>query len=190
MDAQTLKIIGEIIGVIAIAEGFLIFLSSKREKIIFFKFVSDLLCLLNQLLIGGYTGAILNGVAAGREFVFYNRDKKKWASSRLWLFFFMSITLISPTMSLVSGKEGWYAVLPAIGSCAAVIGFYSRYPNVTRYISFITNSLWLWYDILVNNVSAAVSCVILLLSAIVGTVMMLVRKRREAKPEQQSESIE
>ena len=179
MNGQTLKLIGEIIGVVAIAEGFFIFLSNKREKIIFFKFISDLLWMTNQLFIGGYTGALLNGIAMGRESVFYNRDKKKWASSRLWLFFFLAVTLISPTVSLLSGGEGWYAILPAIGSSASVVGFYSRRPNVTRYLSFIVNSLWLWYNVIINNVSAAISCVILLLSALVGTVMMLIQKKRE-----------
>ena len=179
MDTETLKIIGEIVGAIAIAEGFFIFLSSKREKIIIFKFISDLLWLINQLLIGGYTGAVLNGIAAGRECVFYNRDKKKWATSRLWLFFFLAVTLVSPTISLVSGGEGWYAILPAIGSCASVIGFDSRHPNIMRYMSFVVNTLWRCYNVIINNVSATVSCVILLLSALIGTVNMLVQKKRE-----------
>jgi hypothetical protein len=88
-------------------------------------------------------------------------------------------------MSLINGKEGWYAILPAMGSMAAVIGFYSRRPNVTRYISFLANGLWLAYNIIIRNVSASVSGVILLLSATVGTVTMLLQRRRlkgEAMP--------
>ena len=187
MDAQTMKLIGEIIGIVAIIEGFFIFLSSKREKILIFKFISDALWVINQLLIGGYTGALLNGIAMGRETVFYNRDKRKWASTPVWLVVFMVITAISPVMSLASGKEGWYAILPALGSMAAVLGFYVRRPALTRYISFLANGLWLCYNIIIRNVSATVSGVILLLSAAVGTVMMLIQQRR-LKKEQISES--
>lgn len=179
------KLIGEIIGVVAIIEGFLIFLSSKRERILVFKFISDALWTVNQLMLGGYTGALLNGIAMGREVVFYNRDKRKWASLIVWPVLFMIITAVSPMMSLINGKEGWYAILPAMGSMAAVIGFYSRRPNVTRYISFLANGLWLAYNIIISNVSASVSGVILLLSATVGTVTMLVQRgrlKREASP--------
>jgi hypothetical protein len=172
------KLIGEIIGVVAIIEGFLIFLSSKRERILVFKFISDALWTVNQLMLGGYTGALLNGIAMGREVVFYNRDKRKWASLIVWPVLFMIITAVSPMMSLINGKEGWYAILPAMGSMAAVIGFYSRRPNVTRYISFLANGLWLAYNIIISNVSASVSGVILLLSATVGTVTMLVQRGR------------
>ena len=189
MDAQTMKLIGEIIGIVAIIEGFFIFLSSKREKILIFKFISDALWVINQLLIGGYTGALLNGIAMGRETVFYNRDKRKWASTPVWLVVFMVVTAISPVMSLASGKEGWYAILPALGSMAAVVGFYVRRPALTRYISFLANGLWLCYNIIIRNVSATVSGVILLLSAAVGTVMMLIQQR-QLKKEQISEPTE
>ncbi len=178
MNAETMKLIGEIIGIVAIVEGFFIFLSSKREKILIFKFISDALWVVNQLLIGGYTGALLNGIAMGREMVFYNRDKHKWASSPVWLIVFMIVTAISPVVSLVSGKEGWYAILPALGSMAAVVGFYVRRPALTRYISFLANGLWLVYNIIIRNISASVSGVILLLSAAVGTVLMLVQQRK------------
>lgn len=178
MNTETMKLIGEIIGIVAIIEGFFIFLSSKREKILIFKFISDALWTVNQLLIGGYTGALLNGIAMGRETVFYNRDKRKWASAPAWLAVFMVITAVSPMMSLISGKEGWYAILPALGSMAAVIGFYVRRPALTRYISFLANGLWLCYNVIIRNISASISGVILLLSAIVGTVMMLVQAHR------------
>ena len=169
MNAEVLKIIGECIGVVAIIEGFFIYLGNKRERILIFKFISDFLWMCNQLCLGGYTGAFLNFVAMGRETVFYNRDKRKFAKSVLWLYFFLAVTAITPLTSLLSGKEGWYAILPALGSIAAVIGFYSRRPSVTRYTSFAANGLWLVYDLIIGNVSASVSCTILLLSALVGT---------------------
>ncbi len=184
---NTVKLIGEIIGIVAILEGFLIFLSSKREKILLYKFISDAFWTVNQLLLGGYTGAFLNALGMGREAVFYNRDKRKWASSPLWLWFFLAVTAASPIVSMVSGKEGAYALLPALGSIFAVIGFYSRNPAFTRSISFLANGLWLVYNIWIHNYSASVSGVILLLSAAVGTVHAWRQKRRSEKQEIEEE---
>ena len=179
MSSETLKIIGECIGFVAVVEGFFIFLGNKRERILVFKFISDFLWLLNQLCLGGYTGAMLNFVAMGRETVFYDRDKRKFAKSVLWLYFFLAVTAISPLISLFGGKEGWYAILPALGSMAAVIGFYSRRPTVTRSVSFLANGLWLAYDVIISNVTAALSSAILLLSALVGTARYLWQHRKK-----------
>ncbi len=172
------KLVGEIIGYVAVAEGFLIFLSSRRDRILIFKFIADMLWTFNHLLLGTYTGAFLNALAMGRETVFYNRDKRKWASTKLWLVFFLIVTAISPMYSLISGKEGWYAILPAVGSLAAVIGFYSRSANMSRYIGFFANGVWLIYNVINKNIPASISGVILLASGVVGTVLMLLQRRR------------
>ena len=180
MTTEQLKLIGEIIGFVAIGENFFIFLSNRREHILIFKFISDILWGINNLLLGGITGAILNLVAMGRETVFFNRDKRKWASSSIWLVVFLAITAVSPVISLVSDKEGWYAILPALGSMAAVIGFYSRKPAITRYISFVANGLWLVYAVFVWNVSSIVCNIVLLTSAVIGTILAAVNKRKAA----------
>jgi hypothetical protein len=65
------------------------------------------------------------------------------------------------------------------GSVAAVIGFYSRRPAFTRYTSFAANGLWLAYDVIVGNITATVSCAILLLSALVGTLRALWQQKTE-----------
>lgn len=189
MSAETLRLIGEIVGIVAIVEGFFIFLSSKRERILIFKFISDILWVINLFLLGAYTGALLNGIAMGRETVFYNRDKRKWASSWIWLAFFLTVTAISPMYSLISGKEGWYAILPALGSMAAVVAFYSRRPALTRYIGFFANGLWMIYNIICRNVTASISSAILISSGIVGTVLMLAQRRRLKREAQPSENI-
>jgi hypothetical protein len=181
MNPETLKLIGEIIGFVAIGENFLIFLSNRRERILIFKFISDVLWAANNILLGGYTGAILNVVAMGRETVFYNRDKRRWASSPIWLAVFLLVTAVSPVMSLISGKEGWYAILPALGSMAAVIGFYSRKPAITRYVSFLANGLWLIYAVFVHNISSIVCNIVLLTSAVTGLILAYVNKKRIEK---------
>ena len=181
MDAETLRLIGEIIGWVAVAEGFLIFLSNKREHILIFKFIDDILWATSLFLLGNYTGAILNAIGMGREVVFYNRDKRKWASGKIWLVFFLLATAVSPMYSLISGKEGWYAILPAIGSIAAVIGFYSRSAEFSRYIGFFANGVWMIYNIICKNTPAIISSSILLLSGLIGTIWVLIHKHRLKK---------
>ena len=181
MDTETLRLIGEIIGWVAVAEGFLIFLSNRRDRILMFKFIDDALWSVSFLLTANYTGAILNAIGMGREVVFYNRDKRKWASGKIWLVFFLVATAVSPMYSLISGKEGWYAILPAIGSIAAVIGFYSRSAEFSRYIGFFANGIWMVYNIICGKIPAITSSAILLLSGLIGTIWVLIHKHRLKK---------
>ncbi|MBQ8894820.1 MAG: YgjV family protein [Clostridia bacterium] len=172
-----LKLIGEGIGLIAIIEGFMIYYSSTRERILLFKFISDALWFFNLVLLGGYTGALLNLIAMGRETVFYFRDKKKWASTPLWLAVFLFITAASPVFSLISGREGWYALFPAAGSMLGVIAFYQKKPAATRAVGFFSQALWLIYACFIRNYSSAVCNAVLLASAVAGTVRAGVKNK-------------
>ncbi len=178
---EQMKLIGEIIGIIAVIEGFLIYLSNKRGKILILKFISDALWVANMSLVGGYTGAVLNSLCMCREFVFYNRDKHKWASSPLWLVVFMILTASSPIVSMAMGKEGLFAILPAVGSMAAVVGYYHKKPSIMRYISIFANGCWLVYNIIITNYSGVVNGIILISSALVGMIIVFIKKAKEKK---------
>lgn len=178
MNAEVFKIIGEAVGVIATCEGFFIYFSPTREKILIFKFISDALWFINLLCLGGYTGALLNIVAMGRETVFYNRDRYEICKNRLWLPFFMVATAASPLISLLSGKEGLYALLAAAGSMLGVIAFYQRDPNITRAVGFFAQLLWLGYAIFIRNYSSAVCNSVLIISAVVGTFRALYHRKK------------
>ena len=69
-------LLGNIIGYIAIAENIFIFLSVRRERVLIFKLISDVLWALNMAFLSvdnraNLTGAILNVIGIFREIVFY-----------------------------------------------------------------------------------------------------------------------
>ena len=186
MDSEFFKISGEAIGAIATVIGFFIYYSATRERILIFKFVSDALWFLNLLFLGGYTGAILNLIGMCRETVFYNRGKRAFADCPIWLPLFLIVTAISPIHSLVSGNEGLYALLPAVGSMLAVIAFYQKKPSHTRCIGFFSQLLWLIYAIFILNYSSIVCNSVMIVSAIVGSLRELWRGRKSAARERET----
>lgn len=179
VDASVLRLCGEIVGAVAIAEGFLIYFSKTKERMLICKFLSDFLWLVNLLCLGGWTGALLNAIAMGRETVFYLRDRKPLFAKRFWLWLFLAVTLISPAISLVKGDEGLFALLPAFGSAFAVFAFYHRDPAFTRRVGLLSQVLWLLYAIGIHNVSSAVCNGVLILSALCGMARQALANRRE-----------
>lgn len=174
-----LELFAQVLGLLGIGISLLIYAGRTRSRILVCKFISDVLWFGNYFLIGAYTGALLNVIAMGRETVFYNRETKKWASHRAWLYVFIVLTLLSPILELVKiGGFAWGPLLPAAGSILAVISFYSRRPRVMRYFGFASQIFWLVYGILLVNVTSILCCTFTILSAVIGMIREWTAKKK------------
>ncbi len=183
---DSLYIIGEAFGFAALIEGIFIFISLDKRRILKMKFVSDFLWVINMLCLGAYTGAMLNAVGMIREAIFLQRDRKKFASHIIWLPIFMLLTLLSPTIELLStGSLDPMAIFPTVGSMTMVVGLYQKNTNHIRFYSFAAMSLWLVYAISIGNISGMISNSIVLVSIIIGIVRYFADKRLNEKGKKQ-----
>ena len=154
----------------------------KRETILKLKIVGDALNMVQSGMIGATMGMVLNFILVFRNIVFLQRGKKKWASHFFWLPFFLLVVAVSPTVSIVLGKEPWWlAIMPAAGSVITAIGYFQMNPNVTRYLAFIGSLPWLGYYILSHNLGGTLAEIILLTSLMVAIVVHLFENRREKR---------
>ena len=174
-NATPLYLIGQILGLVIAAISFFIYYAKKRSQILLSKLATDVLNVIQQAMIGAYTGSILNVVAIFREIVFYNRTRHKWASYKLWLFLFVVLMGASPFLTWA----GPISILPALGSALAVVGFYLKNPTHTRIIGIFAHGLWLIYTVVTFNVGAILQNVILITSAIIGLIRDFIDKRKE-----------
>ena len=161
-----IEVWGQIVGYIAMAVSFAIFISTKRSRILLTKTIADSLWALNMLLIGSYTGALISCVNIARGAIFYQRGKRKWADSYIWLAVFLMATLISPIITWA----GPISILPALGSGVAVIGYFNKNPRITRFIALFVQVAWISYDILIFNIPKLVADGLVFVSAIIGMV--------------------
>lgn len=159
-----MKDIGTIIGWIAAAICLLLYVSKKRERIFAIKLSTDFLWITNMLLLGLYTGLVVQAIAVGRSLVFSQRGKAKWADHPFWLVLFIALTLISPILTWA----GPVSLLPAIGSVTSTLSFYCKRPQHIRYFALPTCILWGAYGLLCQNYPSMVSNIFSLISAIVG----------------------
>ncbi len=182
---STPELIGQIIGIVALVEGFFIYFSRKRSNILIFKLINDVMNATVQVLLGAFTGAAINIVAVGRESVFYNRGKHKWANSIAWLFVFMAVII---GVSILTWA-GPISLVPMIGSVIAVAGFYAYSTKITRTLGIISSALWLVYQIVTLQIGAMIGSGISITAAIIGLVRDGRKKNAaEALPEEQTSS--
>ena len=172
----------QILGAIGIIVGLTVYAGKTRPQILACKFVSDAIWAANYLLVGGYTGSLLNAIGMVREVVFYHRVTKKWASSRFWLYFFASLALLSPIMEWAQlGEFSWLPLLPACGSTCSVFSLYSRRPRTMRILGLLTQAFWLAYGIILHNVTSVLSSIMIITSVFIGMIREIIAKKKETQ---------
>lgn len=171
MNSPAIQTFAFILGIVGVLENLVIFISTKRDRILKLKFLSDIIWCTNYFLTGAYTGGVLNLIALGRETVFYNRDKKEWARSIVWLYVFLLCALISPTLEWIkAGGFTFIPLFPAVGTAFCVMGFYNKDPLKIKIFCFIGNILWVIYSLTLKNYPSLAGCSLAIISSVIGLV--------------------
>ncbi len=165
-DGLSLYEIGQIFGILIALLGLFTYSSKKRGSILLVKGTTDVLSTVQQTIIGAYTGALITLIAVFRSFVFFNREKKKWASHKFWLWFFVVVIGSTPLFTWA----GIESLLPMVGSVIMVFGFYSLNPHTTRVLALFGHGLWLLYGIFHLNFGTILSNIIYLTAAVIGLI--------------------
>ncbi len=166
MSPKSIVLFGQIFGVFLAALSFFVYLQKSREKILITKLTLDILNVFQQAMVGAYTGSIINGIAVLREFVFYHKESKKWARSKMWLIVFL---LLMGAASMFSW-QGYASLFPAIGSSLVVVGFYCSDAKLVRILGIIGQSFWVFYSCVIFNLGGIIGSSLCILGGIIGLI--------------------
>lgn len=168
------EIIGQIIGFIAMGIIVISYQQKTHKNILVFQMVSGLLFTIHYIMLGAYTGAVMNLLGAFRSLVYANRDKK-WAKSVLWP------TLFSIGF-LISGILTWdnvYSVFPLIAMLMSSVVLWIEQPKINRIFSLPTSTCWLIYNIKTVSIPGIVTEIFVLTSIIVGIIRLDIKRKNK-----------
>ncbi len=158
--------VAQIIGFVPMVLSYFVFHFNSRKSIITTKAIADLLWMIHFLMLGALSGAFTNAVCAVRGLVFSQRGRKKWASSVvipiIFCIFTLSVTLVS--------WAGYKSLLPVIGSCLGILGFWSTDPKNIRKFNLPALTLWLIYGILTLSLSTIICNIVSIVSIIITEI--------------------
>jgi len=166
----------QVLGIIGIITSIFIYIARKRSTILLCKFTGDIIWAAHYFLIGAWSGAGLCFLGMAREIVFYNKEKK-WASSRLWLYLFVGLTMFSGILTW----EGPTSLLPVVGSVCAVISFWCTKPMHIRLLAVPAQGLWTIYNIIHRSVPGGISNGLQLVSVFIGLSRDLYERKKQKK---------
>jgi len=152
--------VAQILGLVPVVLGFFIFRNVRRNTSIAIKAVSDFLSAVHFLLLGEATGCVINFINTVRGVCFAQKGRRPWASG-IWMpIGFCAVTAVGSLL----GWTGWESLLPLLGSCLAVVGYWCAEPRNLRRFNFAGISLWTVYGILTFSVPTMVGNAISLAS--------------------------
>lgn len=160
------SLIGNVVGIIAVFSGLGIYSHNDRKKVLTAKFVADSIWAIHFMLIGATTGALLNVVNIIRDYIFFNKGKKRYADSVLWIVVFILLNLASGAASY----EGLISLIPITGSSLAVFGLWLSDSHKMRIISFFAIGLWFVYAGITHSIPSFVYNGFALASIIFGLI--------------------
>lgn len=168
--------IAQILGFIPMLLGYFIFRKTTRKNSLTLKTLADGISALYFLLLEQWPGCIINCINIFRGLCFSQRGRKPWASG-IWIpIFFCICTVIGSCL----GWTGVISLLPMLGSCFAVIGYWCNNPTLLRRFNLVGVALWLIYGIAIFAIPTVVGNIISLTSIAITELRILREKKENA----------
>ncbi len=154
----------QFIGIIALVFITLAWNAKTRKKILDLQGIGGGIFVIHFLLLNAYTGALINVVMVLRNLVFAQRDRKRWANSKWWLYVFIFLSVLV----LIFFWQGWPSILPVIGLIVGTYGLFRENPKEMRFFILLTALVWIPYTIIVHSYSGLLNHVVSNLGLLVG----------------------
>jgi len=167
-----ITVISEAIGFIGIVLSLLSFQQKKRENILLFQMGASISFSAQLFLVGAVTGGCMDLISFARTLVFSFNDKK-WASSKLWLAFFIAVMIFT---GIFTWKDA-LSILPMTGAVLSTVALWMKKEKLILIISLFVGPCWLVYDILSGAYTGAINELLAMTSIIIGLVRLVKREK-------------
>lgn len=168
-----------IIGFIGLILTFAAFQTNKHKNIVIIKLVSEFVFGIQYLLVGAYTGCVLNILGSVRNFTYLKLDEKG-RSTRIAMFVFMAVF----TVAAVFTWDSWLSIFPLVGKLFSTAAYSLKNPRKIRLLNVPTAIMWVVYNVTFHMWEALFADSMSLVSVMIAIVRFdikpYIQKRRAA----------
>lgn len=164
----------QIIGFLGLVCCMTAYQMKTQKKIVTVQIVSCTFFTVHFLMLGAYTGALMNFIAAIRSVVFANKDKK-WGKSNWWIAFFSLVCIIA----VIFSWEGVISLLPMAGMVLTTISWGIEKANLVRLISLPSSPLWIIYNLLSGSMAGVLTEMLVIISIVTAMVRLDLPERNK-----------
>ncbi|MDO8480814.1 MAG: YgjV family protein [Nanoarchaeota archaeon] len=158
----------QLLGFIGLGIIFFSFQKAKRSSFLTLLFTGQLFVIAHFTLLGAWSAAVMNAIAATRSLLF----KKRVQSNNTLLYLF----IVCFWLAGIFTWAGYHSLVLALAFTLETIALWKEDTQNIRYIMLAARPLFFVYNFVVGSVAAMVADGAFLVSLIVGIVRM--RKKR------------
>ena len=144
---MTQVVIGNIIALIASILMVLAGLQKKKKKILFIQIIQIALSVISNLVLGGYTGAIINALSCVRDILCY-KDKMGTKEKII-------IIILAVGLSLAFNNLGWIGLLPLIATVVYILFMSTKDVVKFKLLIIFSMIMWLLYDLYIKSYTSS-----------------------------------
>ena len=167
-----MKLLSEILGFVGVALNVCVYQQKKRQRLLVFKLVSDIVWMFHYGLMGNFSGAAVATIGIARESTFLVTDKKNMDRRP-----FLLVFLFFACLSVWFTWGGWFSVLPATASLLSVISFWQQKPRVSRLLALPISACMITYSITVGSYAGIANEIFTISSTLIGIARHDLRKK-------------
>lgn len=156
---------------------FIMFQQNDRKKILIFQILGTMFFCAHFFMLGTYTGAVLNAIAAIRAVIYSNRDKP-FFGSKFWLWLFIGISATAGVLTW----EGYISVLPTVAMIIGSVAVWVIKPRHIRILSIVQSPMWMTYNIFNASLPGIITEVFVISSIAISIVRYDILKKEEKLP--------
>lgn len=170
-----MKYIAQLLGFSAIGISLFVYSRKKREKILIFKLIQDLLWSAHYLLLGTYPAMATNLICASREITF-NAKNPRLSKNHILTYAYVIFYLLS---AILTWKNA-FSIFPALSSIITTIAFRLKDPIKLKLLAIPSSLCTLVYNITTSHsISVYVGVTITLTTLFTSLASTVIEKKRK-----------
>lgn len=169
-------VVAQVLGILPLSLSLFIYTQKTRSRILIFKSISTFLWAVHYVVLGQTTGALTNAVLTVRGIIFAQRGKKGFSGLHIPIIF-----ILFTILSAIPDFQGAKNILPMVGSCLTLTGFWQNDLKKLRLYNFVGTALWLAYGLLSFSIPSIISNLFALISIIYALLQEHLAKNKKAQ---------
>ena len=163
-------VIAQILGFLAVSLYILSYQLKKRAHIVGVTCVSNVLYVLQYLLLGAFSGAVMDILSTVSSFLAAKKNAKRFKRYAKFVAVLTVIIILASGLIIAIMSKNWVELLPIGGAVFPIIGLWCDNEQTIRKFGLIGAPFWMIYNFISDAYGAAIGSVISIISLIVALI--------------------
>lgn len=138
----------------------------EKKNILLTQTFASLCYFLAYLILGAYSGCVIELIEQSKDITFYFYEKKNKNIPLILLIIFVSLLLIASIITY----NGFYSLLPLLINLSYFISSYFKNPKHIRIVMLICGFIWIFYNYKVGAYIIIIGNVLEIISATISLI--------------------